>query len=175
MSGSSADLDCWLCSIGSPRNFDRSLASMLPGRRILTLSLGKTEMTELSTPTKHAPPSINMNILSPRLCLTCSGKVGLMPPDRLALGAATGTLAASSNCREMGWAGMRNATVSPPALTISDNGQLAVRLTMSDMGPGQNLAANFLALASNSPYFWACSRLVMCTISGLWLGRPLAL
>src|SRR5699024_12199529 len=70
-----------------------------------------------STPAFAAPPS-NIAAIFPSISsLTCVALVGLGFPDKLALGAATGRLAAISSARAAGWLGIRIPTVSNPAVT----------------------------------------------------------
>ena len=99
--------------------------------------------------------------------------LGLGRPEIFAEGAANDTPAASITARAAGCEGQRTATVSRPPLvsygTISDFGSIIVR------GPGQNLSASRSALSGRALTSGAhCSTSVMCTISGLSPGLPLA-
>ena len=70
-----------------------------------------------STPTWHGPPS-RISGTRPSMSSKTSGAVvGLGRPERLALGAAMGTPAASISARATGCEGMRTATVASPAVT----------------------------------------------------------
>ena len=66
-----------------------------------------------------------------------------MRPERLALGAAMGSFAASSSARAIGCVGARSAIVSRPALTRSAIAQPACRGSTSDSGPGQKASHQF--------------------------------
>ena len=74
---------------------------MHPGRSNLGMEPDKSSTVD-SKPTLHSPPSKIEEILEPNSSRTCSERVGLILPERLALGAATGTLASSSNSRATG-------------------------------------------------------------------------
>ena len=80
-------------------------------------------------------------MLSPKLLETWCGVVGLKLPDKLALGAATGQLASSSNWRAAGCPGARNATVLSPAEASLDMFECGRRGRTSVKGPGQNFSA----------------------------------
>ena len=61
---------------------------------------GSVQLTTVdSTPVSHGPPSSTMATASPSSSTTCSGRVGLMRPKRLADGAARGTPADSIRAR----------------------------------------------------------------------------
>src|SRR5699024_9520692 len=88
-----------------------------------------------STPTFAAPPS-NIAAIFPSISsLTCVALVGLGFPDKLALGAATGRLAAISSARAAGWLGIRIPTVSNPAVTKLATVPLLFRTYV--IGPGE--------------------------------------
>ena len=67
--------------------------------------------------------------------MTCEACVGLGREKRFALGAATGTVAASMIARATGCTGTRTATLERPAVTSS--GTWAERGSTSVSGPGQ--------------------------------------
>ena len=64
--------------------------------------------------------------------------VGLIRPDRLALGAAIGSAALAMSAWATGWAGALSAIVSRPALARSAIPQVERLLKTSVKGPGQN-------------------------------------
>src|SRR5205814_1251969 len=99
-----------------------------------------TSNTVDSNPPEVGPPSNNRSIRPSRLRSTCSALVGEMRLDRFALGAAMGTPAAVNNDRATTFAGTRNATVAPPAVTMSGTHDRFG--TTNDNGPGQNRCAN---------------------------------
>ena len=78
------------------------------------------------------------------LC-TCAAVVGETWPDRLADGATTGPPNARRMPRATGWAGIRIATVSSPAVARSATAQSAVFGSTSVSGPGQNASASAVA------------------------------
>ena len=77
---------------------------------------------------------------------TCCAVVGLIWPERLAEGAATGRSVARSSARAMAWAGTRTARVCNPAPASSATGQLGWRGRTRVRGPGQNAAASWCAV-----------------------------
>ena len=130
-----------------------------------------------STPTVQAPPSSTAAIRPsrpPSGSSTSAARVGLMRPEALAEGIASGTPAACITARASGWAGTLSPTLSSPAVTreaIPASGRSA---TTSVSGPGQNAAASRAASPSMTQMPAAAAASGRCTISGLKAGRPLA-
>ena len=91
-----------------------------------------------SSPTSQAPPSTTAAIRPSSPASTCAGDVGLIRPDGLADGAATGPPNAASSARATGCAGTRTATVSSPAVTSGESPAPARSGSTSVSGPGQN-------------------------------------
>ncbi|MGY4486077.1 hypothetical protein ACVWWR_005268 [Bradyrhizobium sp. LM3.2] len=127
-----------------------------------------------STPTVTGPPSTIRSIRPARSLSTWAASVGETWPERLADGATTAPPKARRIACATGWAGMRIATVSRPAVARSATGQFSVFGTTSVSGPGQNASARPRAQASNRPILRAAARSATCAISGLKAGRPLA-
>ncbi len=126
-----------------------------------------------STPTLHAPPSITPSMRPCNCCHTASAEVGLIFPNKLALGAAKGKPLSAIMRRAKSWSGQRTATVGNPALIKSE--MLFFLGKTTDNGPGQNLSINFWALAgTNSATNSTCSAWDKCTIRGSKKGRFLA-
>jgi len=71
---------------------------------------------------------------------------------RFALGATTGTCAASISARATGFAGMLTPTVGNPAVTMS--GTADILGTTSVSGPGQNRSARTRALSGHDEATW---------------------
>ena len=104
---------------------------------------------------------------------TYAAFVGLGLPERLALGAASGTPAARMTAAAAGWTGMRTATVGSPAETPAGTRSLLGNIMVR--GPGQNALARRLALSGTSQTSCASSSMAaIWTISGLSCGRPFA-
>src|ERR1019366_5141974 len=98
--------------------------------------------------------------------------VGEIPVNRFALGAATGTCAASISAKATGCAGIRTPTVGNPAVTMS--GTADNLGTTSVNGPGQNRSARMRAVSGHDEATRSIiSRLLTCTMIGLVPGRPL--
>ena len=93
-----------------------------------------------STPTRAGPPSRPRSTSEPRSARTCSARVGLTRPKRLALGAATPPSNARSTASATGCPGTRSATVSCPPVTASEARE--ERRSTSVSGPGQNAEAS---------------------------------
>src|SRR5690554_5905182 len=132
-----------------------------------------TSRTVDSTPTLQGPSSIIYSTLPIKSFATCKALVGLGLPERLALGAATGTLDVSINFNATGLFGIRTATVSRPAVIISGTAFDLFKIRVR--GPGQNASISFLAIMGISKT--KPSRLLMFEIwiiKGLSFGRPLA-
>ena len=72
-------------------------------------------------------PSMITATLSPRVSATCSARVGLILPEGLALGAASGRPHISNRPCAAGCAGTRMAALSSPALTSSERPQRGLR------------------------------------------------
>ena len=126
-----------------------------------------------STPMPQLPPSRIPATLPVISSATSCALVGLGLPDTLALGAAMGQPAARMRAAATGWDGIRTATVSSPAVTMS--GTSSDRGTTMVRGPGQNVSIRARALAFNPLVKgYICSVSAICRISGLSAGRPLA-
>src|ERR1022692_4400883 len=125
-----------------------------------------------SIPTWQGPPSRMQSMRFPRDRRMWSAVVGEIPVKRFALGAATGTCAASISAKATGCAGIRTPTVGNPAVTMS--GTSVVLGTTRVSGPGQNRSAKMRAASGHDEASWAIiSRLLTCTMIGLVPGRPL--
>ena len=160
-------------SISAWHSSDSISAVTPPGLRILTRSAAGKHSTVLSTPQRHSPPSIISGILPFMSFMTCWAVVGLGLPDRFADGAASGNPQASIIALAAGLSGILTATVSSPPLVaegiMSDFGKIIVS------GPGQYFSAIFSASSGISRTSGgSCSSALICTISGLSWGRPLA-
>src|SRR2546430_495152 len=80
---------------------------------------GRVQLVQRRVQPGRGPPGRIGSTRPPRPRNTCPAVVGDSSAERLALGAATGTPAASSSARATGCAGTRTATVGPPAVTAS--------------------------------------------------------
>ena len=104
-----------------------------------------------SMPSRAAPPS-STSSSAPNSSTTCAAVVGLIRPNRFALGAATpGTpaaRAATSSACATGWAGQRRPIVAWPAAAASATP--GVRRTMTVTGPGQNASIRHSASGDKS-------------------------
>jgi hypothetical protein len=89
---------------------------------------------------------------SPRSRATSAADVGLMRPDRVAEGAASGRPIAAISVLATGWDGTLSAMLSKPARARSETPESGRKGTMSVMGPGQNASASRRASALNKPY-----------------------
>ena len=89
-----------------------------------------------STPQAQGPPSRIRPIRSPRSASTCSARVGLTAPERLAEGAASGAPAAAISARAISEPGTRTASVSSPARASRLMRQSAATGATSVSGPG---------------------------------------
>ena len=78
---------------------------------------------------------------------TCSARVGLTAPLRLAEGAASGRPTARISACAIGCAGARTATVSSPAVASSAIGESLARGSTRVSGPGQKCAASLSAVS----------------------------
>ena len=150
------------------------ISGVTPPGRSMRGTAPVTSITVDSRPTRQGPPS-NISGMRPFMSShTCFAVVGLGRPERLALGAATGRAAASISARASGWAGKRTATVESPAVTSggtrSDLGKISV------IGPGHHASISAFAMGEGAPATRgaSCCNALMCTISGLSPGRPLA-
>ena len=94
-------------------------------------------------PPEAGPASRIISILPARSLSTWLAVVGEMEPEMLALGAARGTPAISSNLRVTNNLGMRSATLEAPAVTQS--GTRSFLSSTMVKGPGQNASASFWA------------------------------
>src|SRR5215813_9323377 len=88
-----------------------------------------------SMPTGVAPPSKISGIRSSNSDCTAEAEVGLIRPNRLALGTANGKPQIRSRLRMVGWLGQRTATSVEPAVTMS--GISSVFGSNNVSGPGQ--------------------------------------
>src|SRR5207344_3338368 len=100
-----------------------------------------------SSPSVHGPPSRIMAGRRPSSASTWAAVVGLTRPERLALGAAMGSLAALRRSRAVLLLGERSATVSRPALTRSAMAQPDLRGSTRDTGPGQKAFISLRAVS----------------------------
>ena len=127
-----------------------------------------------SNPIFTGPPSMIMSIFPLRSCATCSACVGLGLPEVLALGAAIYPVDASISACAIGSEGIRTATVSMPP--VVSYGILSFFRKIMVSGPGQKRSANAQAVCGTSSTISSKAFIfVICTISGLSEGRPLAL
>ena len=161
------------CSPSGPTSRSKAARSSPPGRSRRGAA-GLRSRTLLSTPTGQGPPSRTRSTASPRSAATWAAVVGLTRPEGLALGAARGSSTASSSARATGWAGMRTATLSRPAVATRDKGAPSARGRTRVSGPGQNAAATRSARSSKRAMARAPARSATWTIRGLCAGRPLA-
>ncbi len=166
-------------SCNTARSISRSGSNSLncsgvtpPGRKSRGRSPANV-ITVDSTPTAQGLPIKIASTLPSRSLMQCSAVVGLGEPERFALGAATGVPAADISSCAIGSDGKRIATVSSPALTSSGIKSLFGNIIVK--GPGQNFSAHFFA---ESGMFLTSGGSIeislICTISGLSCGRPLA-
>src|SRR6266446_6324168 len=126
-----------------------------------------------STPTGVGPPSRISSMRPSRSSRTCSARVGLGHPERLADGAAMGRPLASISARATGWDGTRAATVSSPPVVMS--GTVAARGRTRVRGPGQKRAATSRARrGTRAATLSSAAALARWTINGLPRGRSLA-
>ena len=144
-----------------------------PGRKSVALP-SRNWMTVDSSPTAQGPPSRTMSTAEPSDRFTWAAVVGLMRPDRLALGAAIGRSTSFSSASAMSCWGTRKAMLSNPAEANNDTGQSLRRSTTSVSGPGQNTRAKVSAAFGNIPSARAASRSATWEISGLNWGRDFA-
>ena len=96
-----------------------------------------TSITVDSKPNWQGPPSRITGTLPSKSSRTCSSRVGLGRPDRLALGAAIGPDTAIRSSAPS-WLGIRIPTVDSPAVTRSGTQEAAG--TTRERGPGHRLA-----------------------------------
>ena len=125
-----------------------SIASRVapPGRSRVGVAVVRSSTVD-SRPTGHGPPSRISGTRSPSDSATCSARVGLTAPLRLAEGAAIGRPAARISACATGCAGARIATVSSPAVASSAIGESLARGSTSVSGPGQKRAASLSAVS----------------------------
>ena len=165
-----------LSTVASPRgptisaNISRVTA---PGRSKTGLDPEKSTTVD-SIPTVHGPPSSIISTRPPSSLMTCSAWVGLIRPERLALGAAIGRAARANRSCARGCPGTRSAMLSNPAEVSQAIGQSVARLTTILSGPGQKRSATALAAGLKSPSEKAHWAWETCEISGLKRGRPFA-
>lgn len=142
----------------------------MPGRSS-TGTWPASETTVDSMPTRAGPAS-NTGTASPSEARTWAASVGETAVNRFALGAASGTPAASSRASATGWEGTRNPTVGNPAVTMP--GMEGCLGTTIVRGPGQNARASFSAFSGHTAASArAAAASFTCTMSGLDAGRPL--
>ncbi len=122
---------------------------MPPGRSKIACSPLNASTVD-SMPTVQAPPSRMKSTRSPKLSRTCSAVVGESWVKRLALGAATGTCAASISASATGCEGMRSPTVGRPAVTRSGTAGCLRNTRVS--GPGQKRWASSSARCGHSAH-----------------------
>ena len=115
-----------------------------PGRSRRTCSPSKPTMVD-SRPIWLSPPSSTTRTASPNSSRTCSARVGLTRPKRLADGAAMPPPNAVNSCCAIGCEGTRIATVSCPPVTTSCTASERGSTIVS--GPGQKRAASFCAFS----------------------------
>ena len=126
----------------APRESSTASTDTPPGRSRRTVPSASTDRIVDSSPTAQAPPSRTASIRPDSPAITCAALVGLIRPDGLAEGAATGPPKARSSACATGCAGTRTPRVGNPAVTrgaIPDparNGRTRV------IGPGQCAAAS---------------------------------
>ena len=101
-------------SMSARTTFSPSTASIVstvtaPGRS-RTGCVPRASITVDSSPCAVAPPSRIMATSSPKSAATCTACVGLMRPERLAEGAASGRCVAANSARAIGWSGTRRAS-----------------------------------------------------------------
>ena len=126
-----------------------------------------------SIPCSVAPPSTISGIQPLNSSHTCCAVVGLMRPNRFALGAASGRFSFVTTSRKIGWALIRNATVSNPAVTMS--GTISRFRKMIVNGPGQNFSINLRATCESTiAISSSASSVGRCTMSGSKRGRSFA-
>ena len=126
-----------------------------------------------SSPSWLLPAARIRSTASPSSSATWIAVVALIRPERLALGAAMGLPAALSKARATGWAGMRMAMLSRPAVTSSEIGVSGRRFSTRVSGPGQKRVASSSARSSNTAWRSAWAMSGRWVISGLIAGRPL--
>ena len=134
----------WLSATGP---ITASIASRVapPGRSSVGVAVVRSSTVD-SSPTSHGPPSRISFTRSPSDSATCSARVGLTAPLRLADGAAIGRPAARISACAIGWAGARIAAVSSPAVASRAIGEPFARGSTSVSGPGQKRAASLSAV-----------------------------
>src|SRR6056297_2036766 len=103
-----------------------------------------------STPTSQAPPSRMASIRPERPAYTCAASVGLIRPDGLAEGAATGPPNVLNSCLATGCAGTRMARVGKSAVTSGDRPEFDFKGKTSVKGPGQKALARRSAESDHS-------------------------
>ena len=153
-----------------------SIASRVapPGRSRVGVAPVRSSTVD-STPTRQGPPSRISGTRSPSDSATCSARVGLTAPLRLAEGAAIGRPAARISACATGWDGARIATVSSPAVASREIGEPSLRGSTSVSGPGQKRAASLSAVSFQRTKRCASSASSTWLISGLNCGPALGL
>ncbi|MCY1243554.1 hypothetical protein D9M72_565730 [compost metagenome] len=147
-----------------------SAASRPPGRSS-RISSPSTLMIVDSKPISAGPASRISFSFSPRSASTWTALVGLILPEVLALGAASGRPKRAITRREKP-SGMRMPSVSRPAeasactLLSGRCGKISVR------GPGQKVSARRREIGSKRTWASAIAMSETCEISGLKRGRP---
>ncbi len=165
----------WGLAVANARPRQSSIASAGNPPDRSNVGSGMKPTMVLSTPTPQAPPSNTASIRPESPSITCRAVVGLIRPEGLADGAATGPLKAASSLFASGCSGTRIATLGKPALTRAEMPASGLSGRTRVNGPGQNAEASLSASASNSAISLAASTEATCTISGLNCGRPFAL
>ena len=156
-------------------NSDNCSAVIGPRRKIWML-FPRTRTIVDSSPCWVRPASMINSIRPLSSASTCCAVVGLMRPNRFALGAAIGFPSSEMISAKTGCELIRTATVSSPAVTIS--GTIDRRSKTSVSGPGQNRVTNLLIGAWERVSIFATrsshSSSGKCTINGSNRGRSFA-
>jgi hypothetical protein len=111
-----------------------------PGRSSRSPPSGSIATTVDSTPTAQGPPSITIETRPHNSWTTSEAVVGLIRPNRFALGAASGTPAAAIRARATGCEGARRAIVARPL--VARSGTIGVFGRTRVSGPGQNASTS---------------------------------
>ena len=137
-----------MASLSTMGPITASIASRVapPGRSRVGGAVVRSSTVD-SSPTSHGPPSRIIFTRSPSDSATCSARVGLTAPLRLAEGAASGRPTARISACAIGCAGARTATVSSPAVASSATGESFARGSTRVSGPGQKRAASLSAVS----------------------------
>jgi hypothetical protein len=129
----------WAATTSTLPKIDNCSSVIGPRRKMSILPLRTATMVD-SIPCSVAPPSTISGMRSSSSSRTCCAVVGLTRPKRFALGAASGLPKSRIISAKTGWALIRTATVSKPAVTIS--GTIGWRGKTIVKGPGQSRSAS---------------------------------